>query len=115
MDIASWWPAGHPSDQHHIVPVTPGTSRRRLITVVCSGIRSDRLQRHREARDAEGDDPLPPPNFTVPHGEPLHVTGVATGTGGAEPVLVSAVDIHVEGGAPVAATLTIVPTSRCRP
>ena len=33
----------------------------------------------------------PQPNLTVPPGELLHVVGVATGSGGAEPVLVSSV------------------------
>lgn len=51
----------------------------------------------------------PQPNFVVPHGEPLHVAGVATGTGGSEPVPVAGVQVSVDGGPAVAATKHVVP------
>jgi len=51
---------------------------------------------------------FPPPNFTVPHGQPLHVGGIATGSGGGEPVLVSDVGANVDGGPTVEATTKTV-------
>jgi hypothetical protein len=50
----------------------------------------------------------PAPNTTVPHGQPLHVGGIARGAGGAEPVLVDTVTVALDGGQPVEADLTIV-------
>ena len=37
---------------------------------------------------------FPHPNFPVPHGQPLTVNGIATGTGGAETVGVSTVIVR---------------------
>jgi hypothetical protein len=50
----------------------------------------------------------PHPGFTVPAGQQLTVRGFATGTGGAEPVLIDSVTVAVDGGAAVGATLTVV-------
>ncbi|GAA4355263.1 hypothetical protein GCM10023087_26000 [Microbacterium rhizosphaerae] len=50
----------------------------------------------------------PQPDFVVPDGQALHVAGVATGTGGFEPVLVDAVQVSVDGGPAVAATKHVV-------
>src|SRR5689334_8503690 len=51
----------------------------------------------------------PLPNFVVPQGQLLHVAGIATGKGGAEPVLIMNVLVSVDGAASVDATLKIVP------
>jgi hypothetical protein len=50
----------------------------------------------------------PQPDFVVPDSQALHVAGVATGTGGFEPVLVDAVQVSVDGGPTVAATKHVV-------
>jgi hypothetical protein len=50
---------------------------------------------------------FPPPNFTVPDGQPLHVAGVATASGAEHPP-VAAVRVHVDGGAPVDASTHVV-------
>ena len=49
----------------------------------------------------------PPPNGVVIIGETTLVTGIATGTGGAEPVLVDSVTVQIGGGPPVTARLSI--------
>jgi hypothetical protein len=51
---------------------------------------------------------FPHTNFTVPDGQPLHVAGLATGSGGAEPVLVSSVRVSADGGPAVTATTHVV-------
>jgi hypothetical protein len=51
---------------------------------------------------------FPQQNFVVPDGQPLHVAGVATGSGGAEPVLVSDVRVSVDGGPSVIAAMHVV-------
>jgi hypothetical protein len=48
----------------------------------------------------------PPPNGVVIIGETTLVTGIATGAGGAEPVLVDSVTVQIGGGPPVTAGLT---------
>src|SRR5271170_5112420 len=49
----------------------------------------------------------PPPNGVVIVGETTLVSGIATGTGGAEPVLVDSVTVQIGGGPPVTAGLSI--------
>jgi hypothetical protein len=49
----------------------------------------------------------PPMNGVVIIGEKTLVSGIATGTGGAEPVLVDSVTVQIGGGPPVTATLSI--------
>jgi hypothetical protein len=49
----------------------------------------------------------PPPNGVVIIGETMLVSGIATGTGGAEPVLVDSVTVQIGGGPPVMAGLSI--------
>ena len=44
--------------------------------------------------------------------QPLHVAGTAMGKGGPEPVAVDTVTVAVDGGPPVAASLTIVPRQK---
>jgi hypothetical protein len=51
---------------------------------------------------------FPPTDFTVPDGQPLHVAGVATGSAGGEPVPVSTVRVHVDGGTAVDASVHVV-------
>jgi hypothetical protein len=54
----------------------------------------------------------PPPNGVVVIGETTLVSGTATGTGGAEPVLVDSVTIRIGGGPIVAAGLSHVGLAR---
>ncbi len=49
---------------------------------------------------------LPPPNGVIIIGETTLVSGVATGAGGAEPVLVDSVTVQIGGGPPVTAGLS---------
>ncbi len=49
----------------------------------------------------------PPPNGVVITGETTLVSGIATGTGGAEPVLVDGGTVRIGGGPAVTATLSI--------
>ena len=54
----------------------------------------------------------PPPNGVVIIGETTLVSGIATGLGGAEPVLVDSVTVEIGGGPPVAAGLSLVGEAR---